>query len=70
MAIVEMKDLDFTHNGEPVVEDVNLTVQLKDFMAIIGANGGKTTLQNWYRDYFLPAPKGTQPGHHHFGCQP
>ena len=45
MTIVEIKDLDFAYNGETVLEDVNLTVRQKDFMAIIGPNGGgKTTL--------------------------
>jgi zinc transport system ATP-binding protein len=45
MAIIEIKDLDFAYNGEVVLEDVNLTVRHKDFMAIIGPNGGgKTTL--------------------------
>jgi zinc transport system ATP-binding protein len=45
MAIIEIKDLDFAYNGEVVLEDVNLTVRQKDFMAIIGPNGGgKTTL--------------------------
>jgi zinc transport system ATP-binding protein len=45
MAIVEIKALDFAYNGEAVLQDVNLTVRPRDFMAIIGPNGGgKTTL--------------------------
>jgi zinc transport system ATP-binding protein len=45
VTIIEIKDLDFAYNGEVVLEDVNLTVRQKDFIAIIGPNGGgKTTL--------------------------
>lgn len=45
MTIIEIKDLDFAYNGEVVLKDVNLTVRQRDFMAIIGPNGGgKTTL--------------------------
>ena len=45
MAIVEIKNLDFAYNGEAVLKDVSLTVRQKDFMAIIGPNGGgKSTL--------------------------
>ena len=45
MAIIEIKDLDFAYNGETVLKDVNLTIRQKDFVAIIGPNGGgKTTL--------------------------
>jgi zinc transport system ATP-binding protein len=45
MAIIEIKNLDFAYNGEAVLKDVNLSVRQKDFVAIIGPNGGgKTTL--------------------------
>ena len=45
MTILEIKSLEFSYNGEDVLKDVNLTVQQKDFIAIIGSNGGgKTTL--------------------------
>ncbi len=45
MAIVDIKNLSFAYNGEAVLEDVNLSIQQKDFVAIIGPNGGgKTTL--------------------------
>ena len=45
MTIVEIKDLDFAYNGETVLENVNLAIRQRDFMAIIGPNGGgKTTL--------------------------
>jgi zinc transport system ATP-binding protein len=45
MPIVEIKDLDFAYGGEAVLEDVNLNIRQKDFIAVIGPNGGgKTTL--------------------------
>lgn len=43
--IVEIKNLCFTYNGYPVLEDVNLTIRENDFITIIGPNGGgKTSL--------------------------
>ena len=43
--IIEVNDLCFTFNGQPVLKDVNVTIQRGDFLAIIGPNGGgKTTL--------------------------
>ena len=45
MTIIEIYDLDFAYGGEDVLEGVNPTVRQKDFVAIIGPNGGgKTTL--------------------------
>lgn len=45
MTIVEINDLDFAYNGETVLRNVNLSVRQRDFIAIIGPNGGgKTTL--------------------------
>ena len=45
MLIVNINDLSFTYNGEPVLQDVNFSVRKRDFIAIIGPNGGgKTTL--------------------------
>ena len=45
MAIIDIKNLSFAYNGETVLEDVNFSIQQKDFVAIIGPNGGgKTTL--------------------------
>ena len=45
MRIVEINDLSFSYNGEPVLRNVNLSVRQQDFIAIIGPNGGgKTTL--------------------------
>lgn len=43
--IVEIKDVSFTYNGQNVLQDVNLDIVPRDFVAIIGPNGGgKTTL--------------------------
>jgi zinc transport system ATP-binding protein len=43
--IVEIHDLDFSYNGQPVLRDINLEIKAGDFMAMIGPNGGgKTTL--------------------------
>jgi zinc transport system ATP-binding protein len=59
MAIIEIKDLDFAYNGEAVLKDVNLTIWQKDFVAIIGPNGGgKTTLLKLVLGLLTPA-KGT-----------
>ena len=59
MAIIEIKDLDFEYNGEPVLKDVNATIRPKDFVAIIGPNGGgKTTLLKLILGLLKPA-KGT-----------
>jgi len=45
MNVIEIKNLSFAYGKEPVLEDINLTVEKKDFLAIIGPNGGgKSTL--------------------------
>ena len=45
MSIIEIENLDFAYNGETILESVNLDVHGKDFLAVIGPNGGgKTTL--------------------------
>lgn len=44
-AIIEVQDLWFSFNGQPVLRAVSLTVPKGDFLVIIGPNGGgKTTL--------------------------
>jgi zinc transport system ATP-binding protein len=44
-SIVEINDVDFAYNGEEVLQNVSLTINQKDFIAMIGPNGGgKTTL--------------------------
>ena len=43
--VIEIQDMFFSYNGKPVLQEVNLTVQQGDFVAVIGPNGGgKTTL--------------------------
>ncbi|MGD8703721.1 MAG: ABC transporter ATP-binding protein [Desulfosarcina sp.] len=45
MLIVNINDLSFSYYGDPVLQDVNFSVRQRDFIAIIGPNGGgKTTL--------------------------
>ncbi len=45
MSILNIKDLSFSYDKDLVLENINLTVQDKDFLAIIGPNGGgKSTL--------------------------
>jgi zinc transport system ATP-binding protein len=59
MAIIEIRDLDFAYSGETILTDVNLTIPQKDFVAIIGPNGGgKTTLLKLVLGLLTPA-KGT-----------
>lgn len=43
--VIEIEDVSFGYNGAPVIEDVNLTVREKDFVSLVGPNGGgKTTI--------------------------
>ncbi len=43
--VVDIQDLWFSYNGNPILKEVNLTINSGDFIAIIGPNGGgKTTL--------------------------
>jgi len=44
-AVVEMRGVSFAYDGEPVLSEVELTVNRGDFAAVVGPNGGgKTTL--------------------------
>jgi zinc transport system ATP-binding protein len=59
VTILEIKNLEFSYNGEAVLKDVNLTIRHKDFIAIIGPNGGgKTTLLKLMLGLLTPG-KGT-----------
>ena len=43
--VVEIRDLSFSYNGETVLEHVNLTIGRREFISVVGPNGGgKTTL--------------------------
>ncbi|HIP51781.1 MAG TPA: ABC transporter ATP-binding protein [Campylobacterales bacterium] len=45
MSIIEIKNLSFSYDKQKILEDINLSVKEKDFLAIIGPNGGgKSTL--------------------------
>lgn len=43
--VIRIRDLGFSFNSHPVLQSVNLTIEERDFLALIGPNGGgKTTL--------------------------
>lgn len=43
--ILEIKDLNYSVNGRTVLKDINLSLDKKDYLAVIGPNGGgKSTL--------------------------
>ena len=43
--VVEIRDVSFAYDGTPVLEDVDLTIDDREFVSIVGPNGGgKTTL--------------------------
>ena len=45
MSIIEIKNLSFSYDKQTILENINLNVEEKDFLAIIGPNGGgKSTL--------------------------
>ncbi len=45
MSVIDIEDLSFAYDSDPVLENINLHVQKRDFLAIIGPNGGgKSTL--------------------------
>ncbi|MCH9740742.1 MAG: ABC transporter ATP-binding protein [Epsilonproteobacteria bacterium] len=45
MSIIKIENLSFAYDRQKILEDINLSVEDKDFLAIIGPNGGgKSTL--------------------------
>ncbi len=45
MSVIDIKDLSFAYDKQMILENINLSVEEKDFLAIIGPNGGgKSTL--------------------------
>jgi len=42
---IDIKDVHFSYNGTPIFSGINIPIALRDFIAVIGPNGGgKTTL--------------------------
>lgn len=55
MNAVEVEELFFAYNGTMVLEDVSLSIQEKEFVAIFGPNGGgKTTLLQLLMGFLKP----------------
>jgi len=45
LSLIFIKDLSFQYTKDKVLDDINLIVEEKDFLSIIGPNGGgKSTL--------------------------
>jgi zinc transport system ATP-binding protein len=43
--VIVIENVSFSYNDEPVIEDANLTISEREFVWIVGPNGGgKTTL--------------------------
>lgn len=43
--IIELKNVSFSYNGEEIIKNVNLKIYERDFLGVVGPNGGgKTTL--------------------------
>jgi len=57
--IIAFHDVDFSYNGEPVLENISIRINRNDFVAILGPNGaGKTTLIKLLLGFLKPT-KGT-----------
>ncbi len=57
MSLIEIKDVDFSYNGmnKSALENINLSVDSGEFVAVIGANGsGKSTLAKLLNVLLLP----------------
>lgn len=53
--VIEIEGLSFSYDQRPILENVNLKVKEKDFLAIIGPNGGgKTTLLKLILGLLIP----------------
>ena len=60
--IIEIKNLNAGYDGRTVLRDVNLTVYDRDFLGIIGPNGGgKTTLIKCILGLLKPLSAGNSP---------
>jgi zinc transport system ATP-binding protein len=57
--VVELKHVSFAYQGTPVLDDVSLIVDHRDFLSVVGPNGGgKTTILKLILGLIKPA-KGT-----------
>jgi zinc transport system ATP-binding protein len=57
--VLEVKNLDVNRDGERVIEDANFSVNHRDYVGIVGPNGGgKTTLLSAILN-FLPVTNGS-----------
>ena len=78
LSIVEIEDVSFAYNGQTVLQDVNLEIRPKNFIAMIGPNGGgKTTLLKLMLGLLEPARgsirvmgESTGKASHHIGYVP
>jgi zinc transport system ATP-binding protein len=53
--VIAVKNVSFAYNGSPVLEEVNLTVGERDFVSLVGPNGGgKTTLLKLFLGLLVP----------------
>lgn len=76
--IIEIKDLQFAYNRQPVLQDINLSIQPGDFTAMIGPNGGgKSTLLKLMVGLLQPASgsirilgQPVEKASHHIGYVP
>ena len=76
--VIEIKDLQFAYNRQIVLDDINLSIEPGDFVAMIGPNGGgKTTLLKLMLGLLHPAAGSVrildQPANkasHHIGYVP
>ena len=54
--IIILDMVDFSYNGEPVLEDITIEIDSNDFVAILGPNGaGKTTLIKLLLGFLKPS---------------
>jgi zinc transport system ATP-binding protein len=64
---IELRELSFSYDGAPIVENANLTVRCGEFVTVVGPNGGgKTTLLRLVLGLLEPDSGSVTV----FGCRP